>query len=192
MERPKTALDLIDQPTHDLIRRKACRFARQRRCAEADDLEQEVLLQLLRRCHRFNPQKASWPAFSNVVCRTQLLSILDRHCAQSRTRRKEAASPNAPAQDGVGNGLIARLSSDCHAQRLGSRPPSEQGQSDLRTDLQATLALLPAIQRQICERLKVDTPTDVARDMGISRGTLYDHIGQIRERFDQAGLREIS
>jgi len=155
-------------------------------------LEQEVLLQLLRRCHRFNPQKASWPAFATVVCRTQLLSILDHHCAQSRARRKEAVSLDALAPDGIGTGTLSRLSSDCHAQRLGSRQRSEQRQSDLRTDLQATLALLPAIQRQICERLKVDAPADVARDMGISRGTLYDHIGQIRERFDQAGLREIS
>lgn len=191
MERRTKAHDLIDESTHKLVKSKACYFARRRRCAnDPADLEQEVMLQLVRRCHRFNPQKGCWTAFAKVVCRTQLLSVLEQHCAQRRSRSKEAGSLNARAQRGAGDELVSQLASDCHARRLGGSGRSEQEQLDTRIDLDAAMTLLPSTQRQICERLKVDSPTDVARDLGMSRGALYDHIGQIRERFDQAYLRE--
>jgi len=49
--------------------------------------------------------------------------------------------------------------------------------------------LLPRL-RDICERLKRDSKSSVARELGMSQGAFYNLLEQIRQRFEQAGLRE--
>ena len=42
--------------------------------------------------------------------------------------------------------------------------------------------------RDLCERLRSQTPTEIHRETGMSRSSLYERIKQIRARFIEAGL----
>ena len=44
--------------------------------------------------------------------------------------------------------------------------------------------------RELCERLKHDSISQVARDMGIARTTLNAWLSKLRSRFEECGLRD--
>ncbi len=44
--------------------------------------------------------------------------------------------------------------------------------------------------RELCKRLDTDTVTEISRDTGIPRGTIYESIKKLRAIFEDAGLRD--
>jgi len=61
---------------------------------------------------------------------------------------------------------------------------------ELVHDVAAVLAKLPPKLRDLCERLKHHSITEVAQQLGIPRTTLHDAIGRLRQHFEDAGLRD--
>lgn len=59
---------------------------------------------------------------------------------------------------------------------------------DLRLDVAVVVERLPADLRRIALMLQRQPITDVARDLRLSRGTIYARIGRIRDYFEKAGL----
>lgn len=58
-------------------------------------------------------------------------------------------------------------------------------------DIEVTVSKLPEHLRSICIRLKTQTVSDVAREMGMARATFYDKVvNPLRSYFEDAGLRE--
>jgi hypothetical protein len=50
---------------------------------------------------------------------------------------------------------------------------------------------LPAELQEICERLKYQTPTEVRRELGITRTTMERRMELLRQHFRQAGVGEL-
>ena len=69
-----------------------------------------------------------------------------------------------------------------------SRPWEER--QALAIDLAELMETLPPEWRMLCRRLGVETVSEISRDTGIARGTIYEWMGKLRAIFEEAGLRE--
>jgi len=69
-------------------------------------------------------------------------------------------------------------------------PRSEEELSRLAQDLADVMAKLPDELRDLAERLKTQTRSEIARDMGIPRTSLGALIRRLRQQFEDAGLRD--
>jgi RNA polymerase sigma-70 factor (ECF subfamily) len=56
-------------------------------------------------------------------------------------------------------------------------------------DLSEAIQKLPPVCREIARRLGTQNVSEISRDMGIPRTTINDWLRQIREQFEDAGLR---
>ena len=64
---------------------------------------------------------------------------------------------------------------------------------EVQIDFEVVLNNVPAELRVIAEQLKTKTPSQLARDLGITRSTLYSRIAELRTLFQDAGFgNEIS
>ena len=71
----------------------------------------------------------------------------------------------------------------------GQSRPSEE-LSALAIDVAAVIEGLPHELRNLCRRLKAETVTEISRDTGVPRGTIYESIKKLREIFEDAGLKD--
>jgi RNA polymerase sigma factor (sigma-70 family) len=155
-----------------LIRRKSRQMARRAALTEQDceDLEQEVLLRLLR---RLPP-----PEFGRARFEALVLTIL-RHTAANLLRARRAA------KRGYGRARPLYPGDDVPA----ARGRGAQDLADLADDLASVLARLPPEDRDLAEHLKCQSIAAVARERGVPRTTLCAAIRRLRARFERAGLR---
>jgi RNA polymerase sigma-70 factor (ECF subfamily) len=68
------------------------------------------------------------------------------------------------------------------------RSPAELAQ--LAGDVADVLAKAPEELRDLAERLKTQSVSEIARDTGVPRTTLYEAVRHLRRRFESAGLKE--
>ena len=60
----------------------------------------------------------------------------------------------------------------------------------LTIDVRKAMEQLPPELRRLCRRLETETVTEISRDTGIPRGTIYESIKKLRAIFEDAGLRD--
>jgi RNA polymerase sigma factor (sigma-70 family) len=143
----------------------------------ADDLRQDMALELWRALPRYDAEKASEETFINRV-----LDLYYRHTARSlRTQRRHEAMSPAPLS---AMNEWTPLTNDT---RAGDR--SEADRACEAVDIERALATLPRKLRLICEELKHHTPRDVAQRLRMHRGSVYRAIGQIRIHLEACGIR---
>lgn len=186
-------LDAIDPMASRFIRGKVRQLIRYRGFSPEDreDLFHDFAFDLLQRKEHFDPTAGTWEAFVIVVCENRFAALLEHRCAQKRSDRSEAGSLNDPVED---EGLTLSLGDTlpetqrfAHTRR-SPRPPEEA--ADLQLDVASVIASLPPHLRDLCERLKRGTVSDAARATGAHRPSVYDAIRVLRERFEDAGMRD--
>lgn len=186
-----THLPPIDEFTTRLIRRKARQlvgragFTR----SDVDDIEQELVLKLLRHRGAFNPAQSHWYAFVTTVIERHVATILRDKRMEKRTSTRLTSLQiivedpiNGPSQ------LAATIGRRELDNRLGLDTRPEWDSLELTQDTAAVLADLPTEWRDICERLKRLSISAVAREMGVPRTTLCYQLRPLRKRFQQADL----
>jgi DNA-directed RNA polymerase specialized sigma24 family protein len=57
-------------------------------------------------------------------------------------------------------------------------------------DVATAIASLPEPLKDLAERLKHQTISEISRDLGISRSTLNHRLVRLRQRFEAMGMRE--
>ncbi len=159
-----------------LIRTKARQLVRQAGFSASDraDVEQELILRLLERSHRYDASRASVNTFVARVVNSCVVTILRERGRQKRAAGYFAQSLDAPAGDG---GTL-------HDLLAGA------ADHDLADALAEAIAALPADLRALCAELPDRKLVDVARDLGVSRQHLYRSIARIRAHFQEHGLDE--
>jgi len=176
-----------------LIRRKARQLAA--RCgfspSDQDDIEQELRLILLRRLGKFDPSVAHYNAFVATIIERHTATLLQHRCAAVRSHRRLGGSLNQLVDDGDGHKIEvgATLAEDQPAVRTGDRFRSGEELHGLASDVAELIADLPPEIADICERLKRDSVSVVARDLGIPRSTLRDLLKSVRSRFESCDMR---
>ena len=148
------------------------------------------MLDLLTRLPKYDPGIAERSTFISRIVNCRVASIIAARKAGNRDWRMNAFSLNAndPACEEPTE-RQERISEGEYLMRVGliNRPPEDQ--RDLVMDMARAFELLPENFRDLCERLKTQTVSEIALDLGIPRSTIYEAIQKLREIFEAAGLK---
>ena len=160
--------------TLDLIRRRAKRLAKRIAFADLEvaDLEQVLTLRLLVALDRFDLSKGRVDAFVTSVLSRLVAFLIRQRSAQKRHPRRQQSLDNAV------NASVFNLSLDDVSENL----------INLNIDLAEDLELLSPDQRNLAERLRTQSLSQIARDMKVPRSSLQRRLERIRRRFEDCGL----
>ena len=156
------------------------------------DLEQELLLDVLKRWPKYDARKGTPKTFvARIVVRRISTLLRHRTCAQ-RDHQCAGGSLNEPLTDRAGEcrergDLITQEEADL---AWGRAPRQALQRALLRLDVAAVLAPLPAPLRRLGEHLQVGSISDAARSLGRPRTTVHDQVKVLRDRFLAAGLED--
>ena len=183
----------IDHYAAHLIRYKARQLVGKGGWTDDDrpDLEQELMIDLLRRMEHFDPHKSHKHTFMTRIVERRVATLLAARYARCRDWRQCTTSLNAPIPDSADEvtELVEQLGSE--GQWVDHEHVAQaQREQDMRLDMARTIAALPEPLRQLCIQLQSHNMAEIARHMGVPRSTLYRQLTQLREALRAAGLEE--
>ena len=185
--------DGIDPYAAGLIRFKARQLVGQAgfTASDREDIEQELRLDLLRRRPKYNPKRAQLNTFIARVVEHRLASLIEAQKAGIRDYRRCRCSLNECFEDADGRSVerVDTFDQEDYLLRTGAQSRPSEELNRLAIDVAAVLETLPPELRELCRRLKAETVTEISRDTGVPRGTIYESIKKLREIFKDAGLR---
>ena len=158
---------------------------------DVEDIKQELLLDILERLPKFDPEKSSYNTFIDLVIRNKVQNLISARNWKRRDWRRESASlqdiiinnEGEPTERGEA------FSEDDVKQRLGKSSPASREMVELGVDVDDVLSRLPAHLRILCETLREASISEVARKLGIPRTTVHERIRKLRRIFEDAGLK---
>ncbi len=140
---------------------------------DIEDMRQDLLVAMIERLERFDPQKASVATFLDLVARH------GAHAAVRKCRRHQQMFGPMPVSFDEDAGLpdppvsILTLASDAGP----------------ALDVVRTVAALPDSLRSLCGLLLSEPPSVACRKSRLSRATFYRRVRDIRLQFLSQGLR---
>jgi DNA-directed RNA polymerase specialized sigma24 family protein len=153
-----------------------------------EDIQQDLLLDYLRRSRSFESHRCSRRTFGQRVINNRVATLIEAQKAACRDHRVQRISLDQSPDDQTDSNLprldqiLFRVAKPC-SQR------SADSQLNLRLDVERILIRLPSALVSICRLVMAcDSAMDVAATAGISRATLYRRLGQVRAAFAEAGL----
>ncbi|MCP4573817.1 MAG: sigma-70 family RNA polymerase sigma factor [bacterium] len=150
--------------------------------SDVEDLSQELRLDLLRRLPKHKPARSSRRTFASRLIINKVRTIIAERTAQKRDYRKTAVSLD---EEIGGGGDAAPVGDRFMAPGTGA---TEEGRLTLRIDLETVLSPLPDQHCAICAGLREEREiTELARDFGVSRSTIYARLAEIRRRLVEKG-----
>ena len=158
-----------------------------------DDLQQDMMLDLLRRLGKYDPSKAGLSTFVARVVDRKISNLIRHQRQEKRDYRQQVCPLDAQVedQDGHVRGLEDILSQDAYDAEVERHGQPETERLDLRIDLKLVLDDLPDDLRELARRLQTRTVAEIARELGVPRSTLYEKgIASLRKIFEDNGLRE--
>ncbi len=169
---------VLDKFTKGIIRRKTRQLVGRAGFTSQDReyLEQELILRLLQGLHLFDTEQAHRNVFVTTVIERAVAMILRERLAKKR----DGGTVQSLDQ--------ARENAGDSTEPVDPRRSHEE-QIDLATDLAEALANLPDDLRDLAERLKHQSLSQAARDLGVPRSTLQRQVQRLRRCFEDAGLR---
>ncbi len=158
--------------------------------SDRDDLEQELVLDVLRRLPRYDPERAQLITFVAHLLDNKIATIIKSRTGPTNDFRLRAYSLNEHMRDSEGL-VIERgdeIDLDDYLLRTGwqTRPLFEL--LDLKADIERILPSLPSDLRELCIRLQTQNVTEISIETGVPRYRIYAGIAKLRTLFEQAGL----
>ncbi len=184
--------DGIDKYAVRLIKRKSKQLVGQTGFTQSDreDLEQDLIFDLLCHLPKYDPERAKKNTFINCVVEHRIANIIKSRKVGKRDYRLLAYSLNEIVEDEDGNRTehIANINQNEYFIKTGklSSPLEELG--ELSLDIEKAIADLPQDFSILCRSLQEETVSEISRNMGITRGTIYRSIKKIREVLENAGI----
>ena len=185
----------LDDYAIQLIKHKARQLVGRAGYTEDDrpDIEGDLTLDLLRRLPRFDPARASRNTFIARVVEHGVARLIERREAPMRDARRCTASLNDRIEDDEGKSVERGdlIDQDTYLKSIGHPTMPLADQIAQRVDLERVRATLTPEMRDLWERrAEGQTFTEISRETGIPRGTLYERMKQLRKLVEDAGLRD--
>jgi len=177
------AVKAVRHTTHALVRRGRIQEA------DREDLEQELMLDLLRRLPRFDPARATLRTFVSRVVRHRGAQIIAATWSAKSNGRRAAVSLHDLVEDGTGESVERweTLDEETGRRRSGGVGDAEVAR-DIRIDLDGVLGDLPPEERDLCDWLLHHSVTEAARSKDTSRASIWRRMQPVRARFATAGV----
>jgi len=160
--------------------------------SDREDLEQEMILDLLQRLPKYNPDRAQRNTFIARVVEHKIATIIEARKAGLRDYRLCNCSLNERLEDGEGGSVerIEIIDQEDYLRLTAGLSRSTAELRDLSFDVRQAIEKLPPELRELCRRLGVDTVTELSRDTGVPRGTIYESLKKLRAILEVAGLKD--
>lgn len=158
-----------------------------------DDLQQEMMLDLLRRLGKYDPSRAGLSTFVARIVDRKVSTLIRHQRQEKRDYRRRVCPLDEQVEDHEGHarGLDEILSQDAYDEEVGRHDRPECERVDLTLDLTLVLNELPEDLLELARRLQTRTVAEIARELGVPRSTLYEKgIARLRKIFEDRGLRE--
>lgn len=156
---------------------------------DREDLEQTLLLRLIRSLKSFDPERGHLNAFATVVVESATSKILRDAIAQKRDQRRMVYEANRRSDESGGQPI--ELIDSCEKDARHCRDPlSAETLAELKLDLAEVIDRLPDPLRDLTGRLKTQSITEIARELRKPRTTIAGWVKRIRKHFEEAGLRD--
>jgi RNA polymerase sigma-70 factor (ECF subfamily) len=155
------------------------------------NVRQELLADLIHRLPHYDGSRAGLKTFVSRIIDNCRARIIERREAPSRSYHREQGSLDnwTHDEDGLWVRVGEMLTEDEAVAPLGIFRRSAEEQSDLAHDTAAILARLPEELRELAVRLQTQSVAEIAREMGLSRTTVYQWIERLRTVFFEAGMK---
>jgi RNA polymerase sigma-70 factor (ECF subfamily) len=178
---PLTADQVLDDFALRLIRRRAKSLVGKFGFTSSDrlDLEQDLILDLLQRLPKFDPQRLSPHAFVSWIVRNKVRLIV-----RARKRLKGQKLECDETFDSLCDGAQTR-----HRGIEREQPTAAWERAE---DVRAVLAQMPPELQSICELLKEKPASVVRRELCMTRKAMRTKLQAIREYFVAGNLDAIS
>lgn len=182
-----------DQFASRLIRWKAFQLIRHPAFNQSDrlDIEQELVLELLRKCDRFDPNLARATTFVSRIVERKAASLIRNRIAEKRDYRRHRNLLNETICDtaGCNEERSQTLESSAVKTHTGQNLRSDEEQLNLQLDITSVLQSLPEDLRRTVELLSHVSQAATARRLGKSRRQVAKEVAMVRELFEGADLR---
>jgi RNA polymerase sigma-70 factor (ECF subfamily) len=183
----------FDGFTARLIRRKARQLVGKAGFTSSDrpDIEQELVLKLLKQRSAFDPAKAPWQVFAVTVVERCAASLVRDRRAQKRDHRRVRSLHGTVCSRADGPTELAQaLGAREYDQRRQCQTRSDPELAELRADLHEVLNQVAPELRELARALEhTQSTAEAARVLGMPRNTICGKIRRLRQRFERAGLR---
>lgn len=180
--------------TARLIRLKAYKLRKRSefRHEELEDLEQELRMALIASYPNFDPHIAHWNVFAHTVIERTVASLLRERRAQCRDQGDTVSHSAEIILDGHQKvSLSSQLLPEQQAFLVGEAERPQPERLDLMVDVNAVLAELTPEQRNLCDLLMAGLNiTQIAKELGVHRSTLYPRLKTLREIFAYKGIQK--
>ncbi len=152
---------------------------------DKEDIEQELILDLLRRRGRFDPDRASFDTFADRVI-TNRVASLTASTHKLRAERITISLDFVVANDDEdeGTSLIDKLDD------LENPCALDEVKIGLARDVARFIGDLPPVLQRYVAILAADNVCEAAREAGLHRSTIYERKEQIRRAAEDCGLAE--
>jgi len=177
----------VDEYARRLISSKAKQLVGKAGFTESDreDIEQELMLDLLERLPSYDPTRGSKHTFIARVVDHRIARLVERRTAAKRDRGRPVLSLSELM--GLEDARLERRSATI--EEGGKAIYRRRGEArDLALDLAELLDDLPHELRGLCERLRTQSVSDISRETGVPRSTIYGWIRKLRGAFSERGL----
>jgi len=155
--------------------------------SDREDLEQELMLDLLKRLPQFDPKQANRKTFVDRVITHGVASLIACQKAKMRDYRRNGGSLNEKVDSPEGDRVERADLLEAETYQPG-RPDEEV--CLLKLDVQAIVARLPDELGVLVISLGTRSVTEIAREMGIPRNVLCKRIEKLRQSFGNAAMRK--
>ncbi|MBC7152815.1 MAG: sigma-70 family RNA polymerase sigma factor [Rhizobium sp.] len=183
-------LQQLTDPTTRISRNIRVRAARLARSGavpglDAEDIEQELRLDLIRRAKNFDPAKSSFDTFADRIVANRVATLASATAAMRAERAMLCI--DAPVGDDDGGLTLSDVLPEAAALDPVDAFSIAHG-PDLRGDVGRLLAALCPATRQVAMAVSQLSISEAARALGVHRSTIYERLGRIREIATEMGL----
>ncbi len=155
---------------------------------DIEDIEQELILDLLRRLPWFDSTKSCLRTFIANVVRNGASMFRDQAQAQKRGANIRHCSLHEPVSWKDGGEPLLLIDTIDSSRSLWPDGTSWDARSDIRIDVSRAVSRLPEPLAKLAKRLATETVLGISRNSGPPRDAIYYAIRKLREAFTEAGL----
>lgn len=175
-----------------IVRREAWRALHRRGLPQQDreDLQQDMLVDLLKRMPAFDGDRGTLDAFVTVCCRHHAMRRAER-LSRDRARRHSASFDDQVGRD---DGCGARLTlGEVLPENVGlsawwGQPTDAIAAAERRLDLERAASCIDQHDHPLCRMLSAEPMHVAIRGATVSRATIYRRVAEMRLNLLAAGI----